>query len=225
MGCVGGATATTNEREATLEPVYSGRVYCCGDAAEKDKQERTAANAHAEGEFVALDVLRAVDGKPPLPAYVCPPRLCAISLGKFDGIVVLGQWVALRGLLAAIAKALIQIYFVNFLPLPYWLMRRLPGRQPRRYGGSGGTAVTEQLARSGGRGLNRKTDTFGNAQELAEVMSSVGSASAAAVRPVPNSSIRPVDAEPASALVIALAAAIAGTAAAHRILRGGFLPV
>ena len=25
-------------------PAYGGRAYCCGDAAEKDKQERTAAN-------------------------------------------------------------------------------------------------------------------------------------------------------------------------------------
>ena len=42
------------------EPVYDGRVYCVGDAAEKDKVERTAANAHAEGEYAALDIRRAV---------------------------------------------------------------------------------------------------------------------------------------------------------------------
>ena len=34
---------------------------------------------------------------------------------------------------------MVKYNFVNFLPLPYWLMRRLPGRQPRRYGGSGGS--------------------------------------------------------------------------------------
>lgn len=84
------------------------------------------------GEYAALDILRAVNGKSPLPPYVAPPRLCAISLGKRDGVVVLGSLIVLRGLLAAVAKALIQVYFVNFLPLPYWLMKRLPGRKPRR---------------------------------------------------------------------------------------------
>ena len=134
-----GPVATEENPAAGLEPVYNGRVYCVGDAAEKDKNERTAANAHAEGEYAALDILQAVEEKPPLPEYVAPPRLCAISLGKWNGVVVLGRWVALRGFLAAIAKMIIQLYFVNFLPLPYWLMRRLPGRQPRRYGGSGGS--------------------------------------------------------------------------------------
>ena len=37
--------------------------------------------------------------------YVAPPRLCAISLGMKDGLVVLGRWVAFRGRLAAVAKA------------------------------------------------------------------------------------------------------------------------
>ena len=118
-------------------------------------QERTAANAHAEGEYAALDILRAVDGKVGLPPFVAPPRLCAISLGKWDGVVVLGRWVALRGLLAAVVKAFLQFYFVHFLPLPYWLMRRLPGRQPRRYGGSAGALPDMQLARTGGSGLVR----------------------------------------------------------------------
>lgn len=141
---------------ARFRPSYGGRVYCCGDAAEKDRRERTAANAHAEGEYAALDILRHVDGRTPLPPYVCPPRLCAISLGKWDGVVVLGTWVALRGFLAAIAKMIIQVYFVNFLPLPYWLMSRLPGRLPRRYGGSGGVGADVMLARSGGSALVRR---------------------------------------------------------------------
>ena len=88
-----GATPTDPrfDQRFTYTPAYGGRCYCCGDAAEKDKQERTAANAHAEGEYVALDILRAVQGKKPLPAFVAPPRLCAISLGARDGIVVLGR--------------------------------------------------------------------------------------------------------------------------------------
>ena len=142
---------------AALAPCFGGRVYCVGDAAEKDKQERTAANAHAEGEYAALDILRAVAEKPPLPPFVAPPRLCAISLGKRDGVVVLGRWVALRGLLASVAKALIQLYFVNFLPLPYWLMRRLPHRQPRRTMGYGGASPDDmQLGRSGSSALIRQ---------------------------------------------------------------------
>ena len=119
------------------------------------------------GEYAALDILRAVDGKPALPPFVAPPRLCAISLGKWDGVVVLGRWVALRGFLAAVAKAVLQWYFVNFLPLPYWLMRRLPGRQPRRYGGSAGAAPDVQLARSGGRGLIKASSPLGRV-ELAQ---------------------------------------------------------
>ncbi len=71
-------------------------------------------------------------GKRPLAPYVKPLRLTAVSLGKRDGIVVLGAWVALRGWLAAIAKQAIQIWFVHFLPLPYWLLRRLPGKVPRQ---------------------------------------------------------------------------------------------
>ena len=137
------------------EPVYDGRVYCVGDAAEKDKVERTAANAHAEGEYAALDIRRAVRGQPPLPPYVAPPRLCAISLGKNDGLVVLGAWVALRGWLAALVKRFLQWYFVNFLPLPYWLMRRLPFRTDRQYGGTLGAPRGVQLARSGARGVAR----------------------------------------------------------------------
>lgn len=140
-----------------LKPTYDGRVYCVGDAAEKDKQERTAANAHAEGEYAAMDILRAVDKRPPMEPFVKPLRLCAISLGRWDGVVVLGKWVALRGWLAAIAKALIQIYFVNFLPLPYAVMRRMPGRTPRRYGGSGGLETSQMVARSGAAGLVRST--------------------------------------------------------------------
>ena len=50
----------------------------------------------------------------------------------------------------------LQIYFVNFLPLPYWLMSRLPGRLPRRYGGSEGVGADVMLARSGGTALVRR---------------------------------------------------------------------
>ena len=126
------STSALERARAVLDPAYGGRVYCCGDAACKDKSERTAANAHAEGEYVAVDILHAIRGKRPLGKYVKPLRLTAISLGKRDGLVVLARWVALRGRLAALAKRLIQWYFVNFLPLPYWLLRRLPGRQPRK---------------------------------------------------------------------------------------------
>ena len=47
-----------------VEPAYGGRVYSCGDAVCKDKAERTAANAHAEGEYVAQAILREIRGKP-----------------------------------------------------------------------------------------------------------------------------------------------------------------
>ena len=87
---------------------------------------------------MALDIRRRVRGKEPMRPFVAPPRLCAISLGKWDGLVVLGRWVAVRGVLAAVCKALIEWYFVNFLPLPYWVLKRLPFKQPRRDGGTRG---------------------------------------------------------------------------------------
>ena len=77
--------------------VYGGRAFSVGDGCEKDKMERTAANAHAEGEYVANEIRRAVNDRPPQPPYAVPPRLTAISLGVKDGLVVLGRWVAVRG--------------------------------------------------------------------------------------------------------------------------------
>ena len=191
------------------------RAHAHRDAAEKDKQERTAANAHAEGEYVALDVLRAVDGKSPLPPYVLPPRLCAISLGRWDGVVVLGPWVVLRGFLAAVAKALIQVYFVNFLPLPYWLMRRMPGRQPRRYGGSGGASIDVQLARSGSAGLFRSTLYSDGTVEGGEEGQLVDPT---AVRPAADLVVLQDDGEPDHAAIVAFAAALAAAVAGAALL-------
>ena len=68
---------------------------------------------------------------------------------------MLGRWVAVRGVLAAVCKALIEWYFVNFLPLPYWVLKRLPFKQPRRDGGTRGLPKERQLARSGGSGVLR----------------------------------------------------------------------
>ena len=65
-----GPVATEENPAAGLEPVYNGRVYCVGDAAEKDKNERTAANAHAEGEYAALDILRRTEGRSPRQSRV-----------------------------------------------------------------------------------------------------------------------------------------------------------
>ena len=126
------SSSDLERRRVLFEPAYGGRVYSCGDAVCKDKAERTAANAHAEGEYVAQAIVREIRGKPPLAPYVRPLRLTAVSLGKWDGVVVLARWVAMRGWLAAVSKQLIQWYFVHFLPLPYWLLRRLPGSQPRK---------------------------------------------------------------------------------------------
>ena len=218
------AAADSEALDPGLQTLYGGRVYCVGDAAEKDKQERTAANAHAEGEFVALDVLRAVNGKPPLPAYVAPARLCAISLGRWDGIVVLGRWIVLRGLPAAIVKALVQIYFVNFLPLPYWLMRRLPGRTPRRYMYGGSDDADYQLARSGGSSLLRR-----QSKQRAMISGGAPLPTALAVRPAGTSTAPPVDVEPAAALVVAAAAAVAAAGLAMgglgRLARAGIIPI
>jgi hypothetical protein len=131
--------------------------------------------------------------------------------------------VALRGVLAAVAKAIIQLYFVNFLPLPYWLMRRLPGRTPRRYGGSGNAAVTEQLARSGGRGLTRDRTSFGRLIDGQDETDARDGAALAAVPAAPNAGVQPVDAEPAAALVAALVAAFAVGLTAGRALVGAGL--
>ncbi len=138
---------------------------------------------------------------------MAPPRLCAISLGQRDGLVVLAKWVTLRGRLAAIFKALLQLYFVHFLPLPYWLMRRLPGKQPRRMiSVAGPSDGVVELARSGGEGLARRKTFAPSAMRELEANRGVR---APAVRPAPNSAEKPVDAEPAAALIVAFAAAVA----------------
>ena len=41
---VEGASLVLQDNPSVGAPAYGGRAYCCGDAAEKDKQERTAAN-------------------------------------------------------------------------------------------------------------------------------------------------------------------------------------
>ena len=41
---VEGASLVLQDNPSVGALAYGGRAYCCGDAAEKDKQERTAAN-------------------------------------------------------------------------------------------------------------------------------------------------------------------------------------
>jgi hypothetical protein len=50
----------------------------------------------------------------------------AISLGPWNGLFLWGNLVLCKGVLAAIVKFLVELWFSNFFPAPYALLRRLP---------------------------------------------------------------------------------------------------
>ena len=113
---------------STRRVVGSSRVYAVGDVASKPPEHMLASYAHWEAEYVAARIKRKHDAKAlaRLGAYVPPPRFMAISLGSFDGVVVWGDRVLASGVLAAMFKALVQFWFIRFLPAPYGVMKMLP---------------------------------------------------------------------------------------------------
>lgn len=104
------------------------RVYAVGDVASKPPEHMLASYAHWEAEYVATRIKYHGNAKAlaKLGAYVPPPRLMAISLGSFDGVMVWGDRVVATGIVAAMFKALVQFWFIRFLPAPYGVMKMLP---------------------------------------------------------------------------------------------------
>ena len=105
--------------------VFDGRVFVVGDVADKAPAQRNAVAAAEEGEYAADCIARHVKGRRPPKPYAPPPSVCAISLGKRDGVVVAGPRVLLCGRAAAAAKNAIQHWAVRFRPKPLTVARRL----------------------------------------------------------------------------------------------------
>ncbi|KAJ1459784.1 hypothetical protein M885DRAFT_511033 [Pelagophyceae sp. CCMP2097] len=121
-------------RDAWLQATSAADVYVVGDCALKPDAQRLASFAHFEGEYLAglLAARRQTPavGAPAAPAaeYTPPPRMVALSLGPWDGIFVYDS-VALPvpGFLVPYIKAAIESWFVRLLPMPYAILRLLPG--------------------------------------------------------------------------------------------------
>jgi len=114
--------------EGTRQVIGYENVYAVGDAACKHPDEMLASFAHWEAEYVSKRILCRGNEKKlrSLGPYQPPPRFMAISLGPFDGLAVWGDRILATGFLAACFKALVQLWFSNFMPAPYALFRRFP---------------------------------------------------------------------------------------------------
>ena len=114
--------------DGTRQVIGLDDVYAVGDCACKLPDQMLASYAHWEAEYVAKRLLCEGDENKlrRLGPYRLPPRLMAISLGPFDGVVLWGDRVVLRGWFAACLKARVQFWFIRFLPAPYAVAKRLP---------------------------------------------------------------------------------------------------
>ncbi|KAH8064095.1 oxidoreductase [Aureococcus anophagefferens] len=127
-GCVGprGWVAVDDSwRLADGAGTRSSTAACTSSA--RRRQAASAArpvDAAEEGEYAAACIARHARGRRPPKPYAPPPSVCAISLGKRDGVVVAGSRVLLRGRAAAAAKGAVQYWAVRFLPKPVTVWRR-----------------------------------------------------------------------------------------------------
>lgn len=119
--------------EGTRQVIGYDNVYAVGDCACKLPDQSLASYAHWEAEYVAHRIACDGDGRrlARLGKYSVPPRIVAVSLGPRDGVVSWGDTVIAKGILAAAIKALVQFWFIRFLPAPYALMKRLPSLKNR----------------------------------------------------------------------------------------------
>ena len=114
--------------ESTRAVVGRDRVYAVGDVASKSPEYMLASYAHWEAEYVAHRIKCDGNAKKlvKLGPYVPPPRFMAISLGSFDGVFVWGDRVVATGIVAAVFKAIVQFWFIRFLPAPYGILKHVP---------------------------------------------------------------------------------------------------
>ena len=104
-------------------------AFAVGDVAAKADAQRLASYAHFEGEYVAK-VIMATIRKQTLPtAYVAPPRFVALSLGPKDGAFIYDSlhMSYFPGFLVPALKTVIELWFIRLLPMPYAILKLLPG--------------------------------------------------------------------------------------------------
>lgn len=111
----------------TLQVIGFENIYAVGDCAMKPPGQFLASFAHWEAEYVATRIKREERGRKKTQVeYFLPPRFMAISLGSWNGLFLWGNLVLCKGVLAAVVKFLVEVWFSNFFPAPYALLRRLP---------------------------------------------------------------------------------------------------
>ena len=115
------------------------KVFAVGDAAAKPDAQRLASYAHLEGEYVAAAVAADAAGAPPPAPYAPPPRLVCLSLGAYDGAFVYDAAVVpLPGRAVPLLKSAIEKWFIRLLPMPYAVLKWLPGDDAARAWSKGG---------------------------------------------------------------------------------------
>lgn len=111
-----------------------GKCFAVGDVASKPDAQRLASYAHLEGEYVAHQIIADFHGSSPPASYVAPPRLVALSLGPRDGAFVYDSvpFTAVPGFLIPYLKTIIEKWFIRLLPMPYAVLKLLPGDEAAR---------------------------------------------------------------------------------------------
>jgi NADH dehydrogenase FAD-containing subunit len=110
------------------------KVFCVGDAASKSVDRYLASFAHWEAEYVSESIMRDINiqanggtsDTSEVAPFRPPPRFMCVSLGPFDGIFIWDARIICSGLMAAVLKLAIELWFKNFLPAPYSVCRLLP---------------------------------------------------------------------------------------------------
>jgi len=121
-------------------------VYAVGDAAAKPDAQRLASYAHVEGEYVGRAIRGVADGP-----YAAPPRFVALSLGASDGCFVYDATaLPVPGFAVPKIKAMVEAWFIRLLPLPYALLRLLPGDAGARAWSKPPRRAPAAAARQGG---------------------------------------------------------------------------
>ncbi|KAJ8605440.1 hypothetical protein CTAYLR_003324 [Chrysophaeum taylorii] len=106
-------------------------IYAVGDVAAKPDAQRLASYAHLEGEYVAHHILSSSSsegGNNNTAPYAPPPRFVALSFGPTNGAFVYDATpLPIPGRAIPYLKALIERWFIRLLPMPYAILKLLPG--------------------------------------------------------------------------------------------------
>ena len=108
----------------TLQVVGFENIYCVGDCAMKPLEQNLASFAHWEAEYVSKRILNIKSYV--MNPYKVPPKFMAISLGPWNGLFLWGDVLLLKGILAAVLKFFVEVWFSNFMPSLYTMVSMLP---------------------------------------------------------------------------------------------------